>query len=603
VKFVIIFLTTHPLPVRYNFEMSVESKANEYLRLRRGLLNNDDLPPPFNLEDLIFQKKYYKGNKIKSLWQEYVSNPNHKPIDFYIHVPYCYTKCSYCTCPSEGFSFIKAKNYVDNLITFLTSFEEVFKGSAFRNLYIGGGTPSVLTDSELDRLLGYLFSHFSFEKDGGKCSEMNPLSVTESKIAILKKYKFNRISFGVQSLNHDVLSLNNRGYQTVEMVEKAIYYAKKAGIVHINTDLIIGLIGDTKEIFLDNFAKLLKYRPFTISVYPLVPTKEYIKKFFHGKLDEFYNFYNKHIKECLDEVSVLATNANYLVPDFSKLYLNHLLPSCWNYRDKYIESLKKSYVAGFEDNVSVFGIGKYAESKIDGVIKYRRTNEYGDINSCVFSGLATSPRFEMIFFITKTLSIENKISLSEFKNLFNVDLLDVFKKEIKILLKLKAVTIDSKSIHFSIENKKDRFLFLSCFYTDEEVKRYFENRKKKCKSKTSKIEERVMKCLDEKDNIARYIALSRSISTLPIGNVINGVISKLKDYEVDVINDKNICLTLRFVKDCIFTCEYSKNNKAIYEEMVPSSEILLENIRLVFFMDRINEKEILMVKNIIPLDY
>lgn len=582
--------------------MIVDQKAKDYLKLRRGLLNDDDLPPPFNLEDLIFQKKYFKGRKILSLWKEYVSDPNHKPIDFYIHVPFCYTKCSYCTCPSEGFSLIKAKYYVDSLIKFLVSFEEVFKNTVFRNIYIGGGTPSVLTDSELDRLLGYLFSHFSFEDDGGKCSEMNPISVSESKIAILKKYKFNRISFGVQSLDKDILTLNNRGYQTEKMVETAINLTKKAGIVHINTDLIIGLIGDTKEKFLENFKKLLKLNPFTISVYPLVPTKKYIQKFFHGQIEEFYSFYNKHISDCLSDISALATKANYFVPDFSKLYLNHLLPSCWHYRDKKIEYLKKSYVAGFEDNVSVFGIGKYAESKIDGVIKYRRVNDYGDIDSCVFSGLITSPRLEMIFYITKTLSIENFISLKKFKDLFNTDILIVFKNEIEMLSKLNAVKIDSESIHFSIENKKDRFFYLSFFYTDEEVKLYFENRKKKCKPSSSKLDKKIKEYLSNNTKISQYNALRNNISTLPLGKVINGVISSLTKDGVRILNDSNRSLSLHLAEDCLFTCEYSKGNKAVYEEIVPSSGILLNNIRLVFFMNRNNEKEILLIKNIIPLD-
>ena len=569
--------------------------------LRRKMIGDGISPEFFHLVDMVYPKQVYRGSKILSLWSKYVCIPNHSPIEFYIHIPFCFQKCAYCTCATKAINKKRINNYVDNLISFLVSFEEVFKNTVFRNLYIGGGTPSILKDTELDRLLEYVFKHFKFDDNGEKCCEMNPYSASKSIIDVLAKHHFSRVSIGVQSLDKEVLRQNNRSYQTYEMVKNAVLMAKQAGFKYINIDLILGLAGDTKAKLLDSFKKILEIRPATISIYPLQPTTKYLNSFFHGQLEEFDTFWSNLDKECLKELLLMADKFGFSVPDYSSLYIKPLLPSCLHYRDLVVDDLPHRYI-GLGLNTSVFGIGDNAESKIDSVIKYSRKMAYRNVDSCSFVGWNMNRRAEMVSYITETLSFTKSISFDIFRNQFHSDLRDEFKIEINRLSKIGAIRLDDSNLYLETEDKKERTLYLSYFFKDEDVSKYMDFSIDKRLRAFNRITNRINDNLGDNKKASQYNGLLQKIMSLPIGNVINGVVLKRDIGRVLIADDKGRKFDILIADNCLFTCEYSLDNKRLYEEEIDVKSVLIAKRRLVFCMKKGEKNMAILVKNILPLD-
>jgi len=401
-------------------------------------------------------------------------------------------------------------------------------------------------------------------------------------------------------LDPHVLKLNNRGYQSEEMVQNAIQTIKRADFKHLNIDLILGLYGDTKEKLLKSFRKILEFKPYSISIYPLQPTKKYLQQCFNNDVAEFNTFWNNLADSCLNEFSSMAKKFGYVIPNFSKSFLNQLLPSCWSYLDSHIEELQNNYIAGFEQNVSVFGVGCKAESKIDGVIKYRRNRKYVEINKCSFSGWKRNHRTEMINFITESLSRDNLISLKEFQNQFKTNLTREFDHEIMLLSKLGVVNVDSNYLYFNAKNKNERFLYLSCFFSDEDIREYFN---RISSSKKNKINlNRITNNLKDKYIFAEYKSLLKQIRSLQIEDMIDGFVSELRSGGAKIIDSKGSIFDILIPDDCLYTREYSKDNKPLFEELTTYKEIHKKNRRLVIFLKKNEPRTAVLIKYIHPLD-
>ena len=155
------------------------------------------------------------------------------PLSFYIHVPYCVKRCGYCDfntyTPSELNGDLKSVSfgYVDQLIK-----ESEIAKSRINNeistIFIGGGTPTLLEPTDLERLLNHLKNNFGFKNDIEITIEANPDSVTPEKLGELRSIGINRISFGMQSSVTHVLKVLDRTHNP-ENVSKAVTGAKSAG--------------------------------------------------------------------------------------------------------------------------------------------------------------------------------------------------------------------------------------------------------------------------------------------------------------------------------------------------------------------------------------
>ena len=160
----------------------------------------------------------------------------------YIHIPFCKKICSYCDFCKLFYDRKYVSQYLDSLQLEIATY---YQGEELDTIYIGGGTPSSLSNSELEKL----FSILSVLKKSSSCEvtiEANFDSITESKLDICNKYGANRISFGLESTHAWILEKMGRSLD-LEYVRHIIAYCKRIGICNINVDLMYAFLGESLE--------------------------------------------------------------------------------------------------------------------------------------------------------------------------------------------------------------------------------------------------------------------------------------------------------------------------------------------------------------------
>jgi len=183
----------------------------------------------------------------------------------YIHIPFCRKKCFYCDFFSVEYGESAADSYIDALLS-----EAAACGKrGIETVYFGGGTPSVLSEPQIKKLLEGLNDIFDFSGNASEITfEMNPESVSAEKLKLLKSCGVNRLSLGLQSAVASELKMLGRVHD-YNMFEKAFESARKEGFDNINIDLIYGLPGQSIADWSENLKKVLLFGSEHISLYPL----------------------------------------------------------------------------------------------------------------------------------------------------------------------------------------------------------------------------------------------------------------------------------------------------------------------------------------------
>ena len=186
-----------------------------------------------------------------------------KVNSLYIHIPFCESICDYCDFTKLQYFRIFAKPYLKKLKEELSSLVE---NKELETIYVGGGTPTSLEDDLFLELLEIIkpYSHSVKEYT----FECNPESLSLKKIKLLKDYRINRISIGVESTDDKILKSINR-HHTFNDVKKAINLLRENGISNINLDLILGLPNVTENMLKKDIKNILSLNPTHISCYSL----------------------------------------------------------------------------------------------------------------------------------------------------------------------------------------------------------------------------------------------------------------------------------------------------------------------------------------------
>ncbi|MDF1874352.1 coproporphyrinogen III oxidase family protein [Sulfurimonas sp. SAG-AH-194-I05] len=165
----------------------------------------------------------------------------------YIHIPFCDSKCSYCSFNSYVDKFHLKEAYMQALLVQLKYELERFRASekSIESVFIGGGTPSTVAPELYEPLFKMLQKYLSANIE--ITSEANPNSATKEWLRGMWKLGVNRISFGVQSFNNDKLKILNRAHSPEDAIE-AIKSAKEIGFVNLSLDLIYATLGDSKAL-------------------------------------------------------------------------------------------------------------------------------------------------------------------------------------------------------------------------------------------------------------------------------------------------------------------------------------------------------------------
>lgn len=197
-------------------------------------------------------------------------------IGIYLHVPWCASICKFCYCYKnllEKPEILDA--YVDAVIDQAAAVAPLLQGIRMRSLYVGGGTPSVLSAAQMERLFGALYGMFQF-MDGHQFNiEGTPATLARGdRIPTLARLGVNRLTIGVQSLERHLLEHMNRTQSGPQVIEEVVQSARAHGIKHINMDLMAGLPEQTFEDWERSIEELVRWRPDVIHVYPFQPTHE-----------------------------------------------------------------------------------------------------------------------------------------------------------------------------------------------------------------------------------------------------------------------------------------------------------------------------------------
>jgi len=186
----------------------------------------------------------------------------------YIHIPFCSSKCHYCDFFSVPVDSVP-DDYIQSLLQELDF--HILSGhfTKLKTLYIGGGTPSLLTCSQIEKILAKLRPFFSDDYEA--TMEMNPESVSMDFLDFIKNNGINRVSLGVQSLNDSTLSCVNRCANSVTTIN-ALQLICASGL-SFSADLIAGLPLQTDDVFVNGLKTVISYKPSHISLYALTITE------------------------------------------------------------------------------------------------------------------------------------------------------------------------------------------------------------------------------------------------------------------------------------------------------------------------------------------
>jgi len=181
----------------------------------------------------------------------------------YLHIPFCLSKCNYCSFFSVPYSKAEVDKYVENLIIELELAGKEYEIMA-KTIYFGGGTPSLLTSEQIKRVIGRITVC-----DPAEISlEINPIQITEPFLEALSTTKINRLSIGLQSMNDaDLLMLTRRHRQ--DQIKEKILLCRRFGYKNISLDLMYGIPGSDVMHLKENLNRFLELEPEHISAYLL----------------------------------------------------------------------------------------------------------------------------------------------------------------------------------------------------------------------------------------------------------------------------------------------------------------------------------------------
>jgi len=265
----------------------------------------------------------------------------------YIHIPFCNNICSYCDFNKVFYNKESVSNYLKQL---KLEIHNNYKNEKIKTIYIGGGTPSSLSYTELKGLLN-ITDIFNKTYDCEFTIECNPENMDSQKIGLLKKHGVNRVSIGVQSFNDNILRLLNRNH-TKEQVFSLIQNLKSSGIYNINIDLIFGIKGQSLDDIKNDLTEFLKLDIPHLSYYSLI-------------LEEHTKLYIDNYQEIDDDI--IASQYDFICEYLKKSGYNHYEISNFS-KTGYSSTHNLTYW----NNEHYYGFGCGAHGYIDDV-RYENT--------------------------------------------------------------------------------------------------------------------------------------------------------------------------------------------------------------------------------------
>lgn len=350
---------------------------------------------------------------------------NNEVKGIYIHVPFCTHICGYC----DFCKILYNKKFVDKYLN--TTVNELNKvEKKVKSVYIGGGSPSSLDESQLEILLKNAKNFLL--NDGEFCVELNPEDLSEEKINLLVKYGVNRVSFGVQTLNDRLLKLLNRHHDE-KMIVDVINKLKNVGITNINLDLMYGLPTQTNEELLYDIKRFIELDVKHISTYALLvePNTYFSVKKIEALDDDIQASQFELICKKLKEAGYI----HYEISNFAKEGYESKQNLIYWHDERYIGIGPSA--SGYEGNI------RYTNSKNLSLYISNNINRENEV---------IEPLEEEFEYIMLHLRLKEGISFAKYQEKFGYDFKVRYAKQIENLIKKDDLVINND--HLAIKEDK-----------------------------------------------------------------------------------------------------------------------------------------------------
>lgn len=362
-----------------------------------------------------------------------------KELGIYIHIPFCKQKCYYCDFVSYANKEEKIQEYIECLQKEIEMESEKYKNEEYEitTIYIGGGTPSFIDVSYIERIINTIKQNYKLYENPEITIEVNPGTINEEKIKKYKDIGINRISIGLQTTKDNLLKQIGR-IHTYEEFLNCYKIVKKIGIDNINVDLMLGLPNQTLEDLKESLIEVINLKTNHISLYSLILEENTILEKMVSKnmtklpeedLEREMYWTTKNI---LEENGYI----HYEISNFSKKgYESKHNLNCWGQKEylgfgvaahSYIKNKRYCNTNNIED---------YIKNIQNGKILNNRT-------ICEIQNKIEEQKEYMLLGLRKIQGID----IQEFKNKFIDNPIYIFHKELEKLVKEELVEIDLNQI-------------------------------------------------------------------------------------------------------------------------------------------------------------
>ncbi len=338
------------------------------------------------------------------------------PLSLYIHIPFCLSRCGYCSFFSVPFSSAKLKSYLGILLQEKQLYTDLLD-KPLKSIYLGGGTPSLLSARQINELLAGL----TWNSEAEITLEINPLQITRNYLAELVKTPVNRLSIGLQSMDNQQLNWLGRRHKAEQMAQK-ITLCREFGYHNLSLDFIYGLpVGVGKLSLKQNLESILALQPQHISCY-LLSLEEDCAFFSQSpSLPEDEELAEQYTGIC--NILTQASYEHYEISNFART------------------GYASQHNLGYWKGVNYLGLGASAAGWVK---PFRYTNPadlqqyYKNVEQGVRLPEAElcSSEQEQNDWLMMGLRLTGGISLRDFKDMFGIELASLYQEKINKLISI-----------------------------------------------------------------------------------------------------------------------------------------------------------------------
>jgi oxygen-independent coproporphyrinogen-3 oxidase len=361
------------------------------------------------------------------------------PAELYIHIPYCGSICTYCAYARSApkGSEKQITQYLDIMALEIDLLRTQLGGKRFSvgSIYVGGGTPTLMSPEQMSRMLEMININTTLEKGGEYTVEGSPDTITPELLKTIKAHGVNRISIGVESFNNDILSTVGRRH-TAEDALHTLEMIRTSGIREIDIDLIRGLPGATTETVIEDLNGVMQSQVSSVTSY------QYVLKPSSMDAKKAASTYDSQLTLLMHQMFILG---------MKRIGYNNSMVD-WYVRDKR-ETLRHN-LRKWRNQSDLIGIGMGAYGFI-GAVQYQNSSKLSEYSKSLLQGqlpiqLAVTLNTDELARRNLIFGIKTGILRDYFSEKHGFDPLEGPWSEVLALLeKNKAVTVTANSLGLS----------------------------------------------------------------------------------------------------------------------------------------------------------